>query len=110
MKKAYSYIRFSTPEQRKGNSLERQLDRTRNYCAQNGLTLDESLKADDGYFAFRGTNIKKGSLGQFLAMVKRGEVPTGTALVIENLDRLSRQGTRKWAIFDAKREKAVLLS
>ena len=94
MKKAYSYIRFSTPEQRKGNSLERQLDRTRNYCAQNGLTLDESLKADDGYSAFRGTNIKKGSLGQFVAMVKRGEVPTGTALVIENLDRLSRQGTR----------------
>jgi DNA invertase Pin-like site-specific DNA recombinase len=94
MKKAYSYIRFSTPEQRKGKSFERQLDRTRNYCAQNGLTLDESLKADDGYSAFRGTNIKKGSLGQFLAMVKRGEVPTGTALVIENLDRLSRQGTR----------------
>jgi DNA invertase Pin-like site-specific DNA recombinase len=94
MKIAYSYIRFSTPDQRNGNSLERQLDRTRGYCRRNGLTLDESLKCDDGYSAYKGTHLKKGSLGDFLQRVKAGLIPKGTALVIENLDRLSRQGIR----------------
>ena len=94
MKIAYSYIRFSTPDQRNGNSLERQLERTRSYCRSNGLTLDESLKCDDGYSAYKGTHLKKGSLGDFLQRVKAGLIPKDTALVIENLDRLSRQGIR----------------
>jgi len=32
-KKAYSYIRFSTPEQLKGDSLRRQLESSRKYAA-----------------------------------------------------------------------------
>jgi len=89
---AYSYIRFSTVEQLKGHSLARQLQRTREYCASRGLTLDESIPPDLGRSAYSGEHLKKGSLGDFLARVKADFIPTGSALVIENLDRLSRQG------------------
>jgi DNA invertase Pin-like site-specific DNA recombinase len=89
---AFSYIRFSTAEQLKGHSLERQLQRTREYCTSRGLTLDESIPPDLGRSAYSGAHIKRGSLGDFLSRVKAGLIPTGSALVIENLDRLSRQG------------------
>jgi DNA invertase Pin-like site-specific DNA recombinase len=89
---AYSYIRFSTVEQLKGHSLARQLQRTREYCASRGLTLDESIPPDLGRSAYSGEHLEKGSLGDFLARVKADFIPTGSALVIENLDRLSRQG------------------
>jgi DNA invertase Pin-like site-specific DNA recombinase len=91
--KAYSYLRFSTVEQRLGNSTERQLKAARDYCQRNALELDEAASmADEGYSAYKGHHVEKGSLGHFLAEVKAGHIPTGTALVIENLDRLSRQG------------------
>lgn len=87
---AYSYIRFSTPEQAKGDSLRRQLENARKFAAEHGLTLDESLK-DEGISAYRGNNKNKGSLGAFLEKVESGAVPTGSYLIVENLDRLSRQ-------------------
>jgi len=36
---AYSYIRFSTPEQLKGDSLRRQLEKSQNYADEHGLDL-----------------------------------------------------------------------
>lgn len=96
MKKAISYLRFSTPEQALGNSTERQIQAARNYCERNGLELDESLSiADEGLSGYKGHHVERGSLGHFLAEVKAGKIPTGTSLVIENLDRLSRQGPRQ---------------
>jgi DNA invertase Pin-like site-specific DNA recombinase len=47
MTRAYSYIRYSTPQQSVGDSLRRQLDRTATYCREQGLELDESL-SDEG--------------------------------------------------------------
>src|SRR5258708_9247923 len=91
--KAISYLRFSTPEQALGNSTERQLNAARDYCARRGLELDEDLSiADEGLSGYKGHNVEKGSLGHFLNEVKAGKIPTGTALIVENLDRLSRQG------------------
>jgi DNA invertase Pin-like site-specific DNA recombinase len=91
--KAISYLRFSTPEQALGNSTERQLKAARDYCARNGLELDEDLSiADEGLSGYKGHNVERGSLGHFLNEVRAGKIPTGTALIIENLDRLSRQG------------------
>jgi DNA invertase Pin-like site-specific DNA recombinase len=88
--------RFSTPEQKLGNSTERQLKAARDYCDRNGLDLDEDLSiADEGLSGYKGHNVERGSLGHFLAEVKAGKIPTGTALIIENLDRLSRQGIDK---------------
>ena len=53
MPTAYSYIRFSTPEQLKGDSLRRQLQRTSDYCKNNNLTLSEKTYSDLGISAFK---------------------------------------------------------
>lgn len=89
---AYSYIRFSSPEQARGTSLGRQVDRAREYAAKNGLSLDDSLTFKDlGVSAYDQSNLGPGSaLGQFLDLVKAGRVPRGSYLLIESLDRLSR--------------------
>jgi hypothetical protein len=64
--KAYSYARFSSARQAESNSLKRQLDIAREWYAREiaplGLPLDD-LKCDDGYSAYRGVHVEKGSLG-----------------------------------------------
>ncbi len=37
----YSYIRFSTPDQLKGDSQRRQLELSINYCEKKGLKVNE---------------------------------------------------------------------
>jgi DNA invertase Pin-like site-specific DNA recombinase len=87
----YSYIRFSTTEQAKGQSLSRQMSYAREVAKEKGLELDESLTMHDlGVSAFHGNNVKKGALGLFLVAVEQGKIPTGSILVIESLDRISR--------------------
>jgi DNA invertase Pin-like site-specific DNA recombinase len=88
---AFSYVRFSTAEQAKGDSLRRQLKMSRDYAAKNGFVLDESLQPDKGISAFKGRNRTEGNLAAFLARVKDGTVAKGSALLIESLDRLSRE-------------------
>src|SRR5262249_39346049 len=94
---AYSYVRFSTPEQAKGDSLRRQTAATEEYCARHGLTLDSTLSLRDlGVSAFKGDHRTKDkhALAQFLTLARRGRIPAGSYLVIENLDRLSREDER----------------
>ena len=89
--KAYSYIRFSSPEQAKGDSLRRQLEQSATYCADNSLTLDTTISMRDlGLSAFKGANISRGNLGRFLTLVEGGKIEKGSVLIVENLDRLSR--------------------
>lgn len=91
MPKAYSYIRFSTPEQARGDSLRRQIAEAEQWCASNGLKLDMSLR-DEGVSAHKGAQAEVGSaLGNFLDLVKRGQVEVGSYLIVESLDRLSRE-------------------
>jgi DNA invertase Pin-like site-specific DNA recombinase len=56
-----------------------------------GYTLDESLAVDQGYSAFKGDNLARGSLAKFMELVNLGRIKSGSVLVIENIDRLSRQ-------------------
>lgn len=86
---AYSYIRMSTDQQVKGDSLRRQLELSRQWATQNGLVLDESLR-DIGVSAYKGKNRKEGALGRFLGMVESGYIQRGSYLLVESLDRLSR--------------------
>ncbi len=89
--RAYSYLRFSTPEQMKGDSFRRQADLSRTYANQHGLDLDESLTFQDpGISAYRGKNVKEGALGDFIRAVETGRVLPGSYLLVESLDRLSR--------------------
>jgi DNA invertase Pin-like site-specific DNA recombinase len=95
---AYSYIRFSTPEQLKGDSLRRQLQESKEYAEEKGWYLDESLDLNDlALSAFDGTHKRKGRLGKFLQLVKDDEIKKGTkatVLMVEEFDRLSREEIR----------------
>ncbi len=89
--KAYSYVRFSTPEQSKGDSERRQIESAHKYADEKGLNLDEELTFEDfGVSAYRGTNAATGMLGKFLRAVEDGIVEPGSYLLVESLDRLSR--------------------
>jgi DNA invertase Pin-like site-specific DNA recombinase len=92
---AFSYVRFSSPEQRKGDSLRRQTKAAEDWCEKNGVPLDTSLTLHDkGCSAFKGLhreNPDKHALALFLKLVERGRVRPGDLLVIENLDRLTRE-------------------
>jgi DNA invertase Pin-like site-specific DNA recombinase len=89
--KAYSYLRFSTPEQMRGDSFRRQTEAAQTYADRHGLDLDDELTFRDlGVSAFRGTNVIEGALGQFIEAVDSGRVRPGSYLLVENLDRLSR--------------------
>ncbi len=91
---AYSYIRFSRPEQMRGDSLRRQLEKARSWAAERGLVLDDSLR-DLGVSAFRGKQRFEGALARFLELVNGGKVPRGSYLIVESLDRVSREKVRE---------------
>jgi DNA invertase Pin-like site-specific DNA recombinase len=94
--RAYSYIRMSRDLQLRGDSLRRQLEASAKYAAANGLHLvGESPLEDIGISAFKGANVAEGALGRFLDAVKTGKIPAGSFLLVESLDRLSRQEVRK---------------
>jgi DNA invertase Pin-like site-specific DNA recombinase len=90
--KAYSYLRFSRPEQARGDSERRQMQMAEEYATRNGLDLDATLRLDDrGTSAFRGANADVGALKEFRRAIEAGGVAPGSYLLVENLDRLSRQ-------------------
>jgi DNA invertase Pin-like site-specific DNA recombinase len=97
--KAFSYVRFSTPEQAQGDSYRRQTELAKRYADTHGLELDTSLRFDDlGVSAFRGRNAEAGgALRAFLTAVGERIVPQGSYLIVESLDRISRQTARKAA-------------
>ncbi|HUG68669.1 MAG TPA: recombinase family protein, partial [Pirellulaceae bacterium] len=91
MATVYSYLRFSRPEQIKGDSARRQ-GATVSWVERSGHTLDTTLDLRDlGVSAFRGKNAAVGALGEFLEAVEAGRVKSGSILALESFDRLSRQ-------------------
>src|SRR5437762_2228976 len=94
--KAYSYVRMSTHLQLRGDSLRRQLEGSRKYAEQNNLDLVEGADLQDiGVSAFRGKNLASGAFGRFLAGVEDGTIERGSYLLVESIDRLSRQDPAK---------------
>ena len=90
-RKAYSYVRFSTPEQAQGDSLRRQVKAAETYAAAHNLDLDDKLTFRDlGVSAFRGKNAETGKLAEFMEAARLGVVEAGAVLLVENLDRISR--------------------
>lgn len=94
MKLAISYSRWSTPTQSLGDSQRRQLDAAKQYCVTHGLTLLHSF-VDAGLSAYRGRNVDDGALAEIIQATKDGHIPSGTVLIIESLDRISRQSPQK---------------
>jgi DNA invertase Pin-like site-specific DNA recombinase len=89
--RVYSYLRFSDPRQATGSSADRQLMYAQKWAAERGLLLDESLSMrDEGLSAYHQQHVKQGALGAFLKAVDEGRIPSGSVLIVEGLDRLSR--------------------
>lgn len=101
MSAVYIYCRFSSAKQEKGDSLERQQRDNRAYCLQNGWEIAGEF-ADAGISAWKGNNLTSGQLGIFANKVRSAEIPSGSILCVEKLDRLSRQDV--WAAVDWMRE------
>jgi DNA invertase Pin-like site-specific DNA recombinase len=101
VKRAFSYIRFSDRKQAKGGSKRRQLEWGLALCASKGWQLDEHFRLqDEGVSAFRGTNATAGKLAAFLQAIKAGDVKAGDVLLLESLDRLSREDIDPaWELF-----------
>jgi DNA invertase Pin-like site-specific DNA recombinase len=95
---AYSYIRFSHPDQAKGDSLRRQTEKRDAWLKRNRVSLDTSLTLEDrGVSGFTGEhriNPDRHALAAFLEVVKQGRVAKGCYLIVESLDRLSREHIR----------------
>jgi DNA invertase Pin-like site-specific DNA recombinase len=87
---AISYVRFSHPNQRLGDSLRRQIAEAAAYAAKHGLQLDETIR-DEGQSAYTGNHVSRGALGRLLARVQQGDIPQNAVLIVEAIDRLSRQ-------------------
>lgn len=86
----YLYIRFSRKTQEDGDSELRQYEYAKRVAQKYNLTINHDLR-DRGYSAFKGTHRKTGKLGRFIQGVNDGTIAKGSILIVENLDRLSRE-------------------
>lgn len=95
---AYSYLRFSSPQQATGDSIRRQLEKTEDWCRRNKVQLDQSMSLrDEGVSAYKRKhreNPDTHALASFVNAVRTGRVLSGSYLVVESLDRLSREKIR----------------
>lgn len=93
--KAYSYIRFSSPEQSRGDSQRRQREAATKYAEEHDLelVLDKDYQFfDAGISAYKGRNAThEGKLRRFYDYVRDGRIESGSYLLVESLDRLSRE-------------------
>jgi DNA invertase Pin-like site-specific DNA recombinase len=89
----YSYTRYSSAEQGAGDSVARQTRLTAAWCKRHDVQLDTTRTfLDRGKSAYHGKHRENGAaLAAFLREVERGDIPAGSVLIVENLDRLSRE-------------------
>lgn len=96
LRKAYLYMRFSSSEQAGGDSLNRQRALAREYIESRASQDIELVVGqefiDEGVSSFAGQNLMPGrALHRFLEQVEDGSIAAGSVLLVESLDRLSRQ-------------------
>lgn len=87
--KAVIYARWSSLEQGRGSSLERQMDLCEQFCAEQGWDVIDRLR-DEGKSAYTGANLQDGKLAEFTKRVENQLLPDDVVLVVEQLDRISR--------------------
>lgn len=89
-----SYLRFSEPSQAEGDSTRRQNQGPEAWCQRNNVRLDKSLKFsfdDKGKTAYNRETLHGYALAELIAKVQSGDIPKGSYIIFENLDRLSRE-------------------
>ncbi len=91
-----SYTRFSSRRQAKGTSYQRQIEQAEVWCKKHGHKLDKRYRFKDlGVSAYSGANAENGDLRRLQDMLRSGELPKGTILIVEALDRITRQALPK---------------
>ena len=87
---AIEYGRYSDKEQGEGDSRRRQTEGAEHFAQTYGLKIVRRA-FDGGLSAFHGDHIKYGKLGGLLQEIKDGKIKPGTVLLVECIDRLSRE-------------------
>ena len=96
MPRVISYARFSSRKQAKGLSLIRQIELAKAWCEKHGHKLDEDDQfKDEGRSAYSGENSAIGKLALIQKKLASGEIERGTILIVEALDRITRQALSK---------------
>jgi len=92
MPKAYAYVRWSTAEQGEEgrDSHSRQITPLQAFTEGTGVPVVETV-IDKGVSAFRGANARTGQLKGLLDRVANGEIGQGDYIIVESIDRLTRQ-------------------
>lgn len=90
MTKAYAYIRFSRAIQATGDSENRQLTALELFETTTGTKIVEVVY-DKGKSAFRGDNARSGNFKEMLDRMQSGAIRRGDYLVVESIDRITRQ-------------------
>lgn len=92
--KAYVYIRWSSLRQEAGDSLRRQQEGIEEFTRRTGIDVSETF-TDAGMSAFSGKNLKIGALKELTDKVDSGLIRPGSFIVVESIDRLTRQNVWK---------------
>lgn len=92
MPKAYAYVRWSTAEQGEEgrDSHDRQTTPLRAFTEATGIPVVETI-IDKGVSAFKGANARIGQLKGLLDRIESGEIERGDYVIVESIDRLTRQ-------------------
>lgn len=88
---AYSYVRLSSKGQTFKSGAERQLSKPEQICKEMGWKLCNQSFQDLGVSGWKGDNIFKGALSEFIALNKQKKLLPNAVLLIEQWDRISRQ-------------------
>lgn len=91
MTTAYSYVRLSSKEQIKGHGNLRQTKAIHEAAQRYHWHLSEQTFSDLGVSSFKGLNRLSGALSQFIELAQTGQIEKGSVLIVENVDRLSRE-------------------
>lgn len=90
MDEAISYKRISSAKQMKGTGIARQTDMAMEYAKAHGLKLIDTY-LDEAVSAYHGANGDRGALKALLDAARAGRFKPGTRLIVDSLDRLTRQ-------------------
>ena len=90
MPAAYAYIRYSRAVQQTGDSEDRQYTALELFEHTIGMAIAEVVY-DRGKSAFRGDNARTGKFKEVLDRIEQGSIQKGDYLVVESIDRITRQ-------------------
>ncbi|MCW9586201.1 recombinase family protein [Klebsiella pasteurii] len=100
---AISYVRYSSDLQTDGDSIRRQNSKVTEWLDNHPTYNLVAQFCDEGVSAYKGDNLKKrkkqsgngnGNLLDLIELAEKGYFEPGAVLLVEALDRLSRQGNR----------------